>query len=623
MGKNNLTGYNMITSYKNNKALFMRQLFLMVIDALSAVVASIASLWVREVADSVFMDRAIEFAWLNVIIVIGVYLIFKLYNSMWGYAGTYEIQQIVFAVVTVTGVQFILMNLLKLKMPRSYWFLYMFFLGVCTCVSRLSYRYIRQMRMKIMHKKDDAERTMIVGAGSAADMMLREIFSSTHLAINPVCIADDNDALIGNTLRGVKICGKTSDIPRLVKEYDVKSIIIAMPSVSKRRVAEITSICNTTGCTIKTLPGLYQLVNDEVSVSKLRPVEIEDLLGRDEVKVNLEKINGYIHDKTVLVTGGGGSIGSELCRQIARAVPRRLIIVDIYENNAYDIEQELKWKCPELNLVVLIASVRDLGRMESIFEKYKPEIVFHAAAHKHVPLMENSPNEAIKNNVFGTYNMAKTADKYGAQKFILISTDKAVNPTNVMGASKRMCEMIVQAFSRRSATNFVAVRFGNVLGSNGSVIPLFKKQIKEGGPVKVTHPDIIRYFMTISEAVSLVLEAGAYAVGGEIYVLDMGEPVKIKDLAENLIRLSGFVPNEDIMIEYTGLRPGEKLYEERLMDEEGLKKTENDLISVAKPIEMDDDDFFKKLDKIYEDAYSETVDIRADIHKIVKTYNEN
>ncbi len=613
----------MITSYKNNKALFMRQVFLMVIDALSAVVASVASLWVREVADSIFMDRALEFAWLNVIIVIGVYLIFKLYNSMWGYAGTYEIQQIVFAVVTATGVQFVLMNLLKLKMPRSYWFLYMFFLGICTCVSRLSYRYMRQMRMKIIHKKDDAERTMIVGAGSAADMMLREIFSSTHLAINPVCIADDNEALVGNALRGVKICGSTSDIPRLVKEYEVKSIIIAMPSVSKKRVAEITSICNTTGCTIKTLPGLYQLVNDEVSVSKLRPVEIEDLLGRDEVKVNLEKINGYIHDKTVLVTGGGGSIGSELCRQIAGALPKRLIIVDIYENNAYDIEQELKWKYQGLNLTVLIASVRDLGRMESIFDTYKPEIVFHAAAHKHVPLMENSPNEAIKNNVFGTYNMAKTADKYGVEKFILISTDKAVNPTNVMGASKRMCEMIVQAFSRRSKTNFVAVRFGNVLGSNGSVIPLFKKQIKEGGPVKVTHPDIIRYFMTISEAVSLVLEAGAYAVGGEIYVLDMGEPVKIKDLAENLIRLSGFVPNEDIMIEYTGLRPGEKLYEERLMDEEGLTKTENDLISVAKPIEMDDDDFFKKLDKIYEDAYSETADIRADIHKIVKTYNEN
>ncbi len=610
----------MVSNFKNNKALFGRQLFLMVLDALSAILASVLSLWVREVVHSVYMDSALEWAWLNIVLVIGIYMLFRLYNSMWGYAGTYEIQQIVFAVVAATLAQLVALTLLHVAMPRSYWFLYMFFLGVFTSVSRLSYRYVRQIRLKLSHKNSNATRTMIVGAGSAADMMLREIFSSTHLQINPVCIADDNEKLKGTVLRGVKICGTTADIPNLVKQYDIESIIIAMPSVSKKRVAEITSLCNTTGCHIKTLPGLYQLVNNEVSVSKLRDVEIEDLLGRDEVKVNLDKINEYICDSIVLVTGGGGSIGSELCRQIAASEPKQLIIVDIYENNAYDIEQELKWKYPDLDLVVLIASVRDLGRMEDIFDTYRPNIVFHAAAHKHVPLMENSPNEAIKNNVFGTYNAAKAADKYNVKKFILISTDKAVNPTNIYGASKRMCEMIVQAFSRRSKTDFVAVRFGNVLGSNGSVIPLFKKQIKEGGPVRVTHPDIIRYFMTISEAVSLVLEAGAYAAHGEIYVLDMGEPVKIADLAKNLIRLSGFVPGEDIMIEYTGLRPGEKLYEERLMDEEGLKKTENDLISVARPIEMDDDDFFARLDKIYGEIYSETDDIRDSVHEIVKTY---
>ena len=393
-----------------------------------------------------------------------------------------------------------------------------------------------------------------------------------------------------------------------------------MPSISKKQTAEIATVCNQTGCEIKIVPGMYQFVTNELTVSKLRHVEIEDLLGREPVKVDLSKITGYLKDQTVLVTGGGGSIGSELCRQIAAAGPRKLVIVDIYENNAYDIQQELKKKYPKLNLIVLIGSVRNTNRMNTIFETYLPDIVFHAAAHKHVPLMEDSPNEAIKNNVFGTLKTVQAADRYGVERFVLISTDKAVNPTNIMGASKRICEMIVQAYSRRSQTEFVAVRFGNVLGSNGSVIPLFKKQIQEGGPVTVTHPEIIRYFMTIPEAVSLVLEAGSSAHGGEIFVLDMGEPVKIVDLAKNLIRLSGYVPNEDIMIEYSGLRPGEKLYEERLMEEEGLQTTENKRISIAKPILMDDGAFFGALEELKDAVYKETGTVREMVQDIVPTY---
>lgn len=371
---------------------------------------------------------------------------------------------------------------------------------------------------------------------------------------------------------------------------------------------------------MRILPGVYQLINGEVSITKLRQVEVEDLLGREQIQVDLDSIMGYVSAKRVMVTGGGGSIGSELCRQIASKNPEMLIIVDIYENNAYEIQQELKYDYPDLNLVVLIASVRNTNRMNEIFQQYRPHIVYHAAAHKHVPLMESSPNEAIKNNVFGTYKTAKAAGEYGVQKFVMISTDKAVNPTNIMGASKRICEMIIQTFNKYYQTEFVAVRFGNVLGSNGSVIPLFKKQIQHGGPVTVTHPDIIRYFMTISEAVSLVLQAGAYAKGGEIFVLDMGEPVKILDLAKNLIRLSGYVPNEDIKITFSGLRPGEKLYEELLMDEEGLTKTENELIYIGKPIELDEEIFKKQLEDLYEAAVDETKNIRQLVKEIVPTY---
>ena len=434
------------------------------------------------------------------------------------------------------------------------------------------------------------------------------------------CIIDDNQAKIGKYLRGVPIVGDRNDIPDKVEEYRIEEIIVAMPSVGDAETKKILNICKETGCKIRIVPGTYQIINGDVSLSKLREVEIEDLLGRAPIKVNLDEIMGYVQGKTVMVTGGGGSIGSELCRQIAAHNPKRLVIVDIYENNAYDIQQELRRKYPDLALDVLIASVRNTHRMDNIFQKYRPNIVYHAAAHKHVPLMEDSPNEAIKNNVFGTYKTAEAADRYGVEKFVLISTDKAVNPTNIMGASKRMCEMIVQMFARHSKTNFVAVRFGNVLGSNGSVIPLFKKQIAEGGPVTVTHPDIIRYFMTIPEAVSLVLQAGAYAKGGEIFVLDMGEPVKILDLAENLIKLSGYKVGDDIKIEFTGLRPGEKLYEELLMSEEGLQDTANKMIHIGKPIEFDEDEFRRQLDKL--DALSREDDphIKEEVQKVVPTY---
>lgn len=461
---------------------------------------------------------------------------------------------------------------------------------------------------------------MVVGAGEAGAMVIKEFQNSRYLDQKVCCVIDDNEAKQGKYLRGVQIMGTRNDIGFLARELNVDEIIVALPSVPQSEVREILQICQETGCKLKVMPGIYQMINGEVSVSRLRKVEIEDLLGREPIKLQVESVMGYVAGKTILVTGGGGSIGSELCRQIAAHNPKRLIIADIYENNAYDIQQELKQKYPKLDLVVLIASVRNVHRINSIFETYRPEIVYHAAAHKHVPLMEDSPNEAIKNNVFGTYATAQAADRYGVSRFVLISTDKAVNPTNIMGASKRICEMIIQMMNHRSRTDFVAVRFGNVLGSNGSVIPLFKKQIEQGGPVTVTHPDIIRYFMTIPEAVSLVLQAGALAKGGEIFVLDMGEPVKILDLAENLIRLSGFKPFEEIPIVFTGLRPGEKLYEELLMNEEGLKETENKLIHIGKPIEFDEERFREDLEELRKMAEEDSAEIRWKVRRIVPTY---
>lgn len=461
---------------------------------------------------------------------------------------------------------------------------------------------------------------MIVGAGTSGSVILKEMMTSRHTNGTVVCFVDDDLNKKGKYLNGVPIAGSREDIPSLAREYRVDEIYVALPSAPAKERKKIIEICRETDCRIKVLPGIYQLLNGEVSVAKLREVQIEDLLGRDPIRVNLDEIMGYVQDKVILVTGGGGSIGSELCRQIAGHKPRQLIVFDVYENNAYDLQQELERTFPDLNLTVLIGSVRNTHRIETVFETYRPDIVYHAAAHKHVPLMENSPNEAIKNNVFGTYKTARAAGRYGAKRFVLISTDKAVNPTNIMGASKRMCEMVVQMMDRRYKTEFVAVRFGNVLGSNGSVIPLFRKQIAEGGPVTVTHPDIIRYFMTIPEAVSLVLQAGAYAKGGEIFVLNMGEPVRILDLAKNLIRLSGYVPNEDIMIEFTGLRLGEKLYEEMLMNEEGMQDTPNKLIHIGKPIEFDEEEFQKQLDELYEIANQDSDHIKEAVQKIVPTY---
>ena len=486
---------------------------------------------------------------------------------------------------------------------------------------RFAYRILRMFQeRRVGLERDKRKNTMVVGGGEAGAMIIKEFQNSRYLAHRVCCVVDDNTSKVGKYIRGVKIMGTRTDIPYLAHELDIDEIVVALPSVSQKEVSAILQICQKTDCQLRVLPGLYQMINGEVSVSRLRKVEIEDLLGREPIKLQVESVMGYVQGKVVLVTGGGGSIGSELCRQIAAHAPKQLIIVDIYENNAYDIQQELKRKYPELDLVVLIASVRNVHRINTIFETYHPELVYHAAAHKHVPLMEDSPNEAIKNNVFGTYNTARAADRYGVKRFVLISTDKAVNPTNVMGASKRMCEMVIQMMNHRSKTDFVAVRFGNVLGSNGSVIPLFKKQIEHGGPVTVTHPDIIRYFMTIPEAVSLVLQAGALAKGGEIFVLDMGEPVKILDLAVNLIKLSGYKPYDEIPIEFTGLRPGEKLYEELLMSEEGLQETENKLIHIGKPIDFNEEWFRKELDEIQKLANEDCADIRDKIQEIVPTY---
>lgn len=509
-------------------------------------------------------------------------------------------------------------------LPRSCYFIYFLLLVLMVGGSRFIYRFIRlyAARHNIRGRKEQRplEKVMIIGAGVAGEKVYKEILGSKSIYKEVICFIDDEPSKWNRTIHGVSIYGGRDKIIEAVNKYKIEEIMVAMPSASKRDLIDIFNICKETKCKLKKLPGIYQFINEDVHISDLKEVEIQDLLGRDPIKVNLADIMGYVTDKVVMVTGGGGSIGSELCRQIAANKPKQLIIVDIYENNAYDIQLELKHNYPELNLETLIASVRNEVKVNKLFEIYHPDIVYHAAAHKHVPLMEDSPNEAIKNNVFGTLNVARAADKYNAQKFILISTDKAVNPTNVMGATKRLCEMIVQTYNKRSQTEYVAVRFGNVLGSNGSVIPIFKRQIKEGGPVTVTHPDIIRYFMTIPEAVSLVLQAGAYAKGGEIFILDMGEPVRIADMAKNLIKLSGYEPDVDIKIEYTGLRPGEKLYEELLMEEEGLQDTPNHMIHIGKPIEMNEDTFVERLINLKEAAYGETDDIRSLIKELVPTY---
>ncbi len=608
-----------------SKKLLIRRTFILICDIVMIMVSSALGLLLRfDLSPSKVPIIYIEPVWsyfpINLVLTLIIFYLFRLYHSIWRYAGIIEMENVFAATVLASITQFIGIRILNYNVPRSYYFLYCGTLFLLTLSNRFAYRFIRYMlRRTNINKK--VKKIMLIGGGNAANVIIKEIRTSKHINNTIVkCIIDDSPEKQGTYIHGIKVVGTRKNIVDCANLYQINEIIIAMPSASKKTISQIVDICKETSCSLNILPGMYQFMNDEISISKLRNVEVEDLLGRDPIKVDLDSIMEYTKDKVILVTGGGGSIGSELCRQIAQRGPKQLIIVDIYENNAYDIQQELIKDYPDLNLVVLIASVRNTARINYIFKTYRPQIVYHAAAHKHVPLMEDSPNEAIKNNVLGTWKTVIAADLYGTERFVMISTDKAVNPTNIMGASKRICEMIIQTYNKRSKTEFVAVRFGNVLGSNGSVIPLFKKQIAAGGPVTVTHPDIIRYFMTIPEAVSLVLQAGAYAKGGEIFVLDMGEPVKILELAENLIRLSGYRPYEDIDIQFTGLRPGEKLYEELLMEEEGLQDTENKLIHIGKPIELDEEKFLRQLEELKDVSLMETVKIRILVKEIVPTY---
>ena len=579
-----------------------------------------------------------------------VFMLLGLYKSIWRFAGLNEFYRILIASLSMSLVHVAATLVFYIRMPISYYMIGALVQFVLVLAIRFSYRIYLSFFPK--NAKRNKDRIMLIGAGSAGQMILRDI-SENREEGKVVCIIDDNTNKWGRYVDGVRVVGGRESILESVEKFHVNKIFIAIPSATMAQRRDVLGICNETGCEIKNLPGMYQLFSGQVTVKELKDVSIEDLLGRDPIKPDMDEVFRFINGKTVMVTGGGGSIGSELCRQIAGHSPRRLIIFDVYENNAYDIQLELREEHPELDLVVLIGSVRDSRRMYQVFDDYRPDIVYHAAAHKHVPLMEDSPCEAIKNNAIGTYKTAYAAMMHGCQRFVLISTDKAVNPTNIMGASKRLCEMIIQSFDakikagkaseipqiymhrglehadkkgdgeifRNIKTEFVAVRFGNVLGSNGSVVPIFKRQIEKGGPVTVTHPDIIRYFMTVPEAVSLVMLAGTYAKGGEIFVLDMGSPVKIDTLARNLIRLSGLKPDVDIKIEYTGLRPGEKLYEEKLMAEEGLKTTENKLIHIGCPIPFDTDRFLVELGELIEVAYRNDKQIRTAVEKIVPTYH--
>ena len=613
--------------YRNREAV-IKGTALFLLDAVLIMACMAGALWMRydfsfANIEPAFWDSVKSYMWINVACTLVINMFCKLYTSLWRFASLEELKNAIVAIMLSSFVQYFGMKLMDLRVPRSYIFIYVMLLSVCIIGPRFSYRFLRiafHNHETIWQSKPVV--TMVVGAGAAGYMLVREMKNSKHLNRKVPCIIDDDPNKIGTYLQGIPIVGGKEDIPAMAKKYNIEEIIIAIPTLKDDKQHELLEICQETACKIKMLPGIYQMVNQEVDVSMLRDVSIEDLLGREPVDLHMETIGSYITGKTILVTGGGGSIGSEICRQAALHDPKQLIIVDIYENNAYDIQLELKKNYPNLKLETLIASVRDKKRVEDIFETYHPDIVYHAAAHKHVPLMEDSPDEAIKNNVLGTYNVASAANKYHVKKMVLISTDKAVRPTNVMGASKRICEMIIQIFSQVSQTEYAAVRFGNVLGSNGSVIPIFRQQIKNGGPVTVTHPEIIRYFMTIPEAVNLVLQCGAYAKGGEIFILDMGEPVKILDLAKKMIRLSGHVPGEDIKIEFTGLRPGEKLYEELLISEDNLVETENDRIFVAHMTEIDVDEMSRKISALIAHAYEEDRNIREEIKEIVPEYKE-
>ncbi len=620
--------------FHEDRSWIVRALILMFIDIIIVNFSFFFALLVRFVfrysqIPMEYLGHFIRYAPIHTICSILVFYICRLYHSIWKFASISELGRITVAVIIVSVIQIIGTLLFHTRMPLSYYVVGIMLEYGCLVGVRFSYRILRFVyRRNNQHfSADKLTNTMIIGAGEAGRVIARELINSNKLDNRVCCFIDDNPNKLGRRLEGIPIVGTRETILKNVERYKIHNIILAIPTASAEQKRDILQICKLADCKLMTVPGLYQMVKGEVSVNQLREVEIEDLLGRDQIKVNLDEILHYVQNKVIMVTGGGGSIGSELCRQIASHHPKQLIIFDIYENNAYDIEQELKRHYKKeiddgkIEIIALIGSVRDIKRIDDIFEKYHPDIVYHAAAHKHVPLMEVSPNEAIKNNVFGTYNTAMAAGRNGVKRFVLISTDKAVNPTNIMGASKRMCEMIIQTLNKHFDTEFVAVRFGNVLGSNGSVIPLFKRQIKEGGPVTVTHPDIIRYFMTIPEAVSLVLQAGVYAKGGEIFILDMGEPVKIDDLAKNLIRLSGYVPNVDMMIQYTGLRPGEKLYEELLMAEEGMQDTANKMIHIGKPIELEEESFMLALSELKDACNKNADNIKELVANIVTTYH--
>ena len=582
-----------------------------------------------------------------------LFVAMKLYNSVWRYASYTELNRTLAGSMIASAIHTVLITVLFRRMPVSYYLMGAFFQCALLIIARFAPRFVRAFSQRKSLNYENGKRIMLIGAGNAGQMILREMVQATEIQDRVVCIIDDDPSTWHRYINNIPIVGGRDDILANVERYNVDEIFLAIPSASAQDKRDILAICSETNCKLKQLPGLYQFVVGQATMSAMRDVSVEDLLGRDPIQNNMKDVYSFITNKVVLVTGGGGSIGSELCRQVAAHNPKQLIIFDIYENNAYSIQLELQAKYPDLDLVTLIGSVRDSRRMFEVFETYRPQVVYHAAAHKHVPLMEDSPCEAIKNNVIGTYKTAYAAMIHGCSRFVLISTDKAVNPTNIMGASKRLCEMIVQFFDEKIKsgkaneipqlfthsgienadkdgtgkvfenikTEFVAVRFGNVLGSNGSVIPIFKKQIEKGGPVTVTHPDIVRYFMTIPEAVSLVMLAGVYARGGEIFVLEMGDPVKIDTLARNMIKLSGYRPDVDIKIVYTGLRPGEKLYEEKLMAEEGLKKTDNNLIYIGNPIKFDFDTFPTKLEILLTAAYANREDIRERMKDLVSTYH--
>ena len=566
--------------------------------------------------------RVIEELYWIIPVYVFLFVFFNLYRSLWRYASVQEALNVFYSVIIALGVIVVADLVFGLNQELNYFIIanILIFLGVVGV--RYSYRTLRIFYSYNKINKQ-ISRTLIIGAGNAGNMLIREIRNNPRMNYKVICLIDDNKNKRGKIIQGKKVVGTTDDLPEVVKKYEIDEIIIAIPSASRKEIQRLLTKCDSLKKKVKIMPPFYEVIDDKVTLNKIRNVEIEDLLGRDEIKIDNQGINEFIRNEVVLVTGGGGSIGSELCRQIVNYKPKKLIIFDIYENNAYDIQNELIMHHADVDLAVLIGSVRDEKRLDEVFSEYQPTIIFHAAAHKHVPLMEESPKEAIKNNVFGTYNMAKKAKEYKAKKFVLISTDKAVNPTNIMGASKRYAEMIAQAFNKECTTQYAAVRFGNVLGSNGSVIPLFKKQIKEGGPVTVTHKDIIRYFMTIPEAVELVLQAGAFAEGGEIFVLDMGEPVKIIELAEKLIRFSGYEPYSEIRIDITGLRPGEKLYEELLLKEEGLKKTFNEKIFVSEVNGYYLNIIDKQLDELKAIIDKDDVVIQDVFKKFVDTYKHN